>query len=169
MISGNGTNLQALIDRISEGRLPGTIVRVISNRKDAFGLERARRAEIPTAYHNLMTYKKKYPPSDEGIKAAREMYDADLADLVLKDSPKLVICLGFMHILSPAFLKPIKEAHIEVINLHPALPGAFDGTVSLLNSSSCFAQDLYGSLSVYLLGFSECDRTCTCCLERRQD
>lgn len=64
LISGNGTNLQAVIDKIDARQLPATIVRVISNRKNAYGLERAKRAGIPTLYHNLLKYKKSHPPTD---------------------------------------------------------------------------------------------------------
>ncbi|KMP04961.1 purine synthase [Coccidioides immitis RMSCC 2394] len=127
LISGNGTNLQAVIDSIQAKQLPATIVRVISNRKDAFGLERATRAGIPTLYHNLLKYKKAHPPTEEGVRAAREEYDAELARLVLADSPELVVCLGFLHILSRTFLEPLAKAGVEIINLHPALPGQFNG------------------------------------------
>ncbi|KAL1986870.1 hypothetical protein VTN96DRAFT_5523 [Rasamsonia emersonii] len=127
LISGNGTNLQAVIDKVSAGQLPVNIVRVLSNRKDAFGLERAKRAGIPTTYHNLVKYKKKHPATPEGVQAAREEYDAELARLVLQDSPDLVACLGFMHVLSMKFLQPLEDAHVKIINLHPALPGAFNG------------------------------------------
>ena len=134
LISGNGSNLQALIDKTSAGQLPIEIVRVISNRKDAFGLERARRASIPTAYHNLVKYKKQQPATPEGVQAAREEYDADLAKLVLQDSPGLVFCLGFMHVVSPRFLGPLEEVSLNIINLHPALPGAFNGVVCCIFS-----------------------------------
>ncbi|KAI9041006.1 phosphoribosylglycinamide formyltransferase [Aspergillus affinis] len=127
LISGNGSNLQAVIDKTSTGELPATIVRVISNRKDAYGLERARKANIPTEYHNLVKYKKQYPSTPEGVQRAREAYDAELARLVLTDGPELVCCLGFMHVLSPKFLVPLEEAKLRIINLHPALPGAFNG------------------------------------------
>ncbi|KAK1139262.1 Bifunctional purine biosynthetic protein ADE5,7 [Aspergillus melleus] len=127
LISGNGSNLQAVIDKASAGELPATIVRVISNRKDAYGLERARKANIPTEYHNLVKYKKQYPSTPEGVQQAREAYDAELARLVLADGPELVCCLGFMHVLSPKFLIPLEEAKLRIINLHPALPGAFNG------------------------------------------
>lgn len=130
LISGNGTNLQAVIDKISANQLSATIVRVLSNRKDAFGLERAKRANIPTTYHNLVKYKKKHPSTPEGVQSAREEYDAELARLILQDSPDLVACLGFMHVLSPRFLQPLEDAHIKIINLHPALPAAFNGVVS---------------------------------------
>jgi folate-dependent phosphoribosylglycinamide formyltransferase PurN len=130
LISGSGTNLQAVIDKIKTVHLAARIVRVISNRKDAYGLERAKAANIPTAYHNLVKYKKAHPATPEGIKAAREEYDAELARLVLADSPNLVACLGFMHVLSTGFLQPLEEKGLKIINLHPALPGAFNGVVS---------------------------------------
>lgn len=133
LISGNGTNLQAVIDKIDAGKFPGvSIVRVLSNRKDAFGLERARRVNIPTTYHNLVKYKKQHPATPEGVQAAREEYDAELARLILEDKPDLVYCLGFMHVLSPRFLEPLEEKKIKIINLHPALPGQFNGAVSVV-------------------------------------
>ncbi|KAJ5172668.1 hypothetical protein N7492_005261 [Penicillium capsulatum] len=127
LISGNGSNLQAVIDQVAAGTLDTTLVRVLSNRKDAFGLERARKADIPTQYHNLVKYKKQHPATPEGVQAAREEYDAELARLILADQPDLVVCLGFMHILSPQFLSPLEGANVRIINLHPALPGAFNG------------------------------------------
>ena len=131
LISGNGSNLQAVIDKIQSGELANAkIVRVLSNRKDAFRLERAKRANIPTTYHNLVKYKKRHAPTPEGVQAAREEYDAELARLVLEDAPELVVCLGFMHVLSTKFLQPLEDAKVKIINLHPALPGAFNGTVS---------------------------------------
>lgn len=131
LISGNGTNLQAVIDKIEARQLPAIIVRVISNRKDAYGLERAKRAGIPTLYHNLLKYKKARPSTDQGMQAAREEYDAELANLVLQDSPELVVCLGFLHVLSRSFLDPLEKTQVKIINLHPALPKAFAGSVSI--------------------------------------
>ena len=58
LISGNGTNLQAVIDKVNG---------VISNRKNGYGLERAKRAGIPNLYHNLLQYKKTHPPTDQGM------------------------------------------------------------------------------------------------------
>ncbi|KAJ5501173.1 Formyl transferase N-terminal [Penicillium expansum] len=108
LISGNGSNLQAVIDKVAAGQINATIVRVISNRKTAFGLERASKANIPTEYHNLVKYKKQHPATPEGVQLAREEYDAELARLILADAPELVVCLGFMHILSPQFLEPLE-------------------------------------------------------------
>lgn len=97
LISGNGSNLQALIDACNTPKLPSTsIVRVISNRKNVYGLERANKAGIPTEYHNLVKYKSKYPDTSAKAKftQAREVYDKDLAALVLKDRPDVVVCAG---------------------------------------------------------------------------
>lgn len=104
-------------------------MRVISNKKNAYGLQRAEKAGIPTAYHNLVAgrYHKAGEKDKEVIAKAREQYDADLAELVLKDTPDLVVCAGFMHILAPTFLDPLEKARTPVINLHPAKPGCYDG------------------------------------------
>ncbi|KAJ5633738.1 hypothetical protein N7528_001580 [Penicillium herquei] len=140
LISGNGSNLQAVIDQIAAGNLNANIIRVLSNRKDAFGLERARKANIPTQYHNLVKYKKQHPATPEGVQAAREEYDAELARLILADKPELVVCLGFMHILSPQFLEPLELAKVRIINLHPALPGAFNGVNAIERAHAAWVE-----------------------------
>jgi phosphoribosylglycinamide formyltransferase len=127
LISGSGTNLQALIDDKDSKLQNSTIIRVISNRKAAYGLTRAQKAGIPTTYHNLVAYKKKFGSSQDsssaakGDEKAREEYDKDLAKLVLADGPDLVVCAGFMHILSPGFLEPLEESGVRIINLHPGM------------------------------------------------
>ena len=143
LISGTGTNLQALIDKASTPDLPSTqIIRVISNRKNAYGLERAKQANIPTAYHNLLEYKKRHPDANEDAKflQARGEYDKDLAALVLNDKPDLVVCAGWMHILAPTFLDPLQKAGVPVINLHPALPGQFNGSKAIERAYEAFQQ-----------------------------
>jgi phosphoribosylglycinamide formyltransferase len=119
LISGTGTNLQALIDAQSTSTFQ--IVRVISNKKLAKGLQRAERANIPTSYHNIVSYKAKHPELNEKgeFQEAREQYDADLAALIQKDKPSLVVCAGFMHILSSKAITPLEQAGIRIINLHP--------------------------------------------------
>ncbi|KAI9731047.1 MAG: hypothetical protein M1834_005510 [Cirrosporium novae-zelandiae] len=137
LISGNGSNLQALIDKAGTPDLPSiTIVKVISNRVKAYGRERARNAGISEEYHNLVKYKKDLYPGDE--KAAREHYDADLAQMVIRDKPDLVVCAGWMHILAPTFLLPLEQAQIPVINLHPALPGKFNGSHAIHRAYEAF-------------------------------
>ncbi|KAB8337210.1 hypothetical protein FH972_021512 [Carpinus fangiana] len=96
---------QALIDSIGP-QLPLSqcqIIRVLSNKKGVLGLERAEKAGIPTAYHNLFKYGKEFPPTAEEAKTtkygaeARRKYDEDLAATILKDEPQLVVCAGWMH------------------------------------------------------------------------
>lgn len=110
MVSGSGTNLQALID--ARAALDVEIALVVSNRKAAYALERAAAAGIPTLYFPLKGY------------AERERYDADLAERVAAVVPDLIVLAGWMHVLSSAFLDHFPR---RVINLHPALPGAFPG------------------------------------------
>ena len=137
LISGNGTNLQALIDACQSGAIPNaTINHVISNRKDAFGLQRAKNAGISTTYHNLLKYKKDHP--DEDSAKAREGYDAALANILLAKKPDLVVCAGWMHILAPTFLDPLASAGIFIINLHPALPGQFNGANAINRAFEAF-------------------------------
>lgn len=116
ILMNEGTNLQAIIDACQNKYIPAEVMRVISNRKDAYGLARAQKASppIPTLVHSLYGYKKRYP---DNFPLARELYDDKLASLVLKDKPDLVVCAGFMHVLTPKFLNPIAEADIPVINL----------------------------------------------------
>lgn len=125
LISGSGTNLQALIDACANGKLPNAeIVRVISDRAKAFGLERAARVQIPTTYHGILPYRRQ---NSDNIEAERRAYDADLAKLVLQDNPQLVVCAGFMRILTTAFLDPLSAKNVPIINLHPSLHGDLVG------------------------------------------
>ncbi|MCJ1418060.1 hypothetical protein MMC32_004405 [Xylographa parallela] len=137
LISGNGSNLQALIDATASHRIPNAkIIHVISNRKDAYGLHRAEKAGISTSYHNLLKYKKQY--GDQSVDNIRAIYDRDLAEMVLKNTPDLVVCAGFMHILTDTFLEPLQEAGIPIINLHPALPGQFSGVDAISRAYQAF-------------------------------
>ena len=127
MISGSGTNLQALIDAVNVGTLPAEIVAVVSNRKAAYGLERAQTAKIETRYFPLKPY--------NDAEKSRAEYDADLATLVAEFSPDLIVLAGWMLVLSPAFLDHFPN---KVINLHPALPGAFAGTHAIERAYEAF-------------------------------
>lgn len=129
MISGSGTNLQALLDAVENGRLPAQIVGVVSNRKAAYGLVRAEKVGIPTRYLPFKPYKE----AGKG----REAYDADLAAEVATFQPDLIVLAGWMHVLSPAFLNRFAG---RVINLHPALPGQFAGTHAIQRAFAAFQQ-----------------------------
>lgn len=120
LISGGGTNLQALIDAINAGVLEAEICLVVSNRKDAYGLERAKNAKLETLYAPLKPYR------DAG--RSREEYDSDLASSIAKFKPDLIVCAGWMHIDSGALIEKFQG---QIINLHPALPGEFDGLNSI--------------------------------------
>jgi phosphoribosylglycinamide formyltransferase-1 len=111
LISGSGSNLQALVDKAANGRT-FEIVAVISNRADAFGLERARRAGIPAEVLDHRDY------------AWREPYEAQLRTLIDRYAPGLVILAGFMRILTPAFVEHYAG---RMLNIHPSLLPKFRG------------------------------------------
>lgn len=113
LISGNGSNLQAILHACAENRLPASVAAVLSNKPEAYGLERARRAGVPAIA---------FPPL-EG--ESRRAYDTRLAALVSSFDPDYIILAGWMRLLSSNFLSVFPN---RVINLHPALPGTFPGT-----------------------------------------
>ncbi|KAK2598179.1 Bifunctional purine biosynthetic protein ADE5,7 [Conoideocrella luteorostrata] len=133
MASGYGSNFQKLIDAVASGRIPNShIIRLIVNRKNAYATTRADEAGIPWDYFNLIGhgFMPKGEKDEEKVADARQKYDAALADKVLSEKtekPQLVVLAGWMHVFSNAFLEPLEKAGIKVINLHPALPGEFDG------------------------------------------
>lgn len=123
LISGNGSNLQALLDASAAGDLPADIAGVISNRPEAFGLERARRAGVPAAAL----------PAVKG--QARRDYDTLLAERVAAWRPDWVVLAGWMRVLTTAFLDRFPN---RVVNLHPALPGAFPGVGAIERAHEAF-------------------------------
>lgn len=139
LISGSGTNLQAIIDACASQRINGYISRVISNVRSAYGIIRAEKAGIPITIHTLFPYKKK-ESSPTRIQMARYNYDKDLSDIIIKENPALVVCAGWMHILSFACLNPLQKFGINIINLHPALPATFDGMHAIKNAYEAFHQ-----------------------------
>lgn len=125
LISGSGTNLQAIIDAIDAKTLDAEVVLVVSNRKAAYGLVRAEEADVPTLYFPLKAY----------AEAGREAYDRDLAERIQAYTPDLIVLAGWMHVLSPAFLNTFPQ---QVINLHPALPGQFAGVNAIARSFEAY-------------------------------
>jgi phosphoribosylglycinamide formyltransferase-1 len=112
LISGSGSNLQALIDSIAKGDSPARIRAVISNRADAYGLERAKQAGIDT----LVLDHKQFD--------GREAFDAALVEAIDGFDPQLVVLAGFMRILSGGFVR-----HYEgrLLNIHPSLLPKYKG------------------------------------------
>ncbi|KAI2635362.1 formyl transferase [Xylaria nigripes] len=131
LASGSGSNLQALIDACASGTIPGTIVKVTVNKKDAYAVKRAESARppIPADYFNLVKhgFLAAGEKDSQKVKDARFSYDTALAQRILADKPDLIVLAGWMHVMSPGFLNPVTTAGVPVINLHPALPGMYDG------------------------------------------
>ncbi len=129
LISGSGTNLQALMDAVQDGRLNARIALVVSNRKDAYGLERAREAGLERLYFPLKPYRDAGKP--------REAYDADLASRIAAFAPDLIVLAGWMHIDSGAMIERFPQ---KIINLHPALPGEFPGAHGLQDAFAAWQE-----------------------------
>jgi formyltetrahydrofolate-dependent phosphoribosylglycinamide formyltransferase len=127
LVSGFGSNLQAIMDGCSRGDIGAEVAAVVANRQAAFGLERAREAGIPSEHLGFKSYR------DAGH--SREDYDADLAALVSSYAPDFVILAGWMRVLTPAFLNHFGD---RVINLHPALPGHFPGIRAIERALAAF-------------------------------
>jgi formyltetrahydrofolate-dependent phosphoribosylglycinamide formyltransferase len=129
LASGDGSNLQAILDACASGYLAAQVVFVICNRRNARAIDRAERMGVPVLYHPLKWH------LDTG--RTRAEYDADLAEQVAKYSPDLIVLAGWMHILSMAFLGKFPN---KVINLHPALPGQFPGTHAIERAYEAFGR-----------------------------
>lgn len=112
LISGTGTNLQAFIDQVQKGSLSLRLSVVISNRKEAFGLQRAERAGIPTRYIDHTDY------------ASREKFDDAVHTALQEFDPRIIILAGFMRILSARFVDRYPG---RILNIHPALLPAYPG------------------------------------------
>lgn len=112
LVSGSGTNLQAIIDRIEAGELNAVIVCVISNKADAYALERAARHGIPTVIHENAAF------------ADRRNYDAATVEILRSHKVELVILAGFMRILTDVMVNAFPNA---IMNIHPALLPSFQG------------------------------------------
>lgn len=112
LISGGGTNLQAIIDATARGGIAGYVAAVISNRPGAYGLERARAAGIPAEALDHREY------------ADRESFDRALAQRIDAYRPGVVVLAGFMRILSEDFVRRYQG---RMLNIHPSLLPAYRG------------------------------------------
>ncbi|MDU1142485.1 phosphoribosylglycinamide formyltransferase [Aeromonas rivipollensis] len=112
LISGNGSNLQTILDHCASGKIAGDVVGVISNRADAYGLVRAREAGVATAILAQQQF------------ASRAEYDAALLALMADYQPDLVVLAGFMRILSADLVRHFAG---RMINIHPSLLPKYQG------------------------------------------
>lgn len=113
LVSGRGSNLQAIIDNIENGSLAAEIAVVISDQPEAYALERARKHGIPAVH-----------VSAKGYRGRRDAYDALLVHELRKHAAGLVILAGFMRIITPTLLQAFPQ---QVLNIHPALLPSFPG------------------------------------------
>lgn len=112
LLSGSGTNLQAIIDAVDEDGLPVDIVKVVSSRPDAYGIERAQRAGIPVLVMNRQKY------------ADVEAADAQIVEALREAGAEYVVMAGYMRKVTPVMLDAFPD---RVLNLHPALLPSFKG------------------------------------------
>jgi len=113
LVSGSGSNLQAIIDASERGEIPCRVGIVISNKADAYGLVRAEKHGIPTAVVSHRDF------------ATREEFDARLVELIRRSGAELVCLAGFMRVLTPVFVRAFPH---RILNIHPALLPSFPGT-----------------------------------------
>ena len=112
LLSGSGTNLQAIIDAVADGSLNAEIVHVVSSRPDAYGIERAQAAGIPTTVLNRDVY------------ADREAADRRIVDATRAAGAEYLVMAGYMRMVTPVILQAFPD---RVLNLHPALLPSFKG------------------------------------------
>jgi phosphoribosylglycinamide formyltransferase-1 len=113
LVSGSGSNLQAILDAVAAGTLHATVGVVISNLASAGGLERARKAGVPAVVVDHKAY------------ASRELFDAAVVEVLRAHGASCVVLAGFMRLVTPVLLDAFPA---RVVNIHPALLPAFPGT-----------------------------------------
>jgi phosphoribosylglycinamide formyltransferase-1 len=113
LVSGSGSNLQAIIDASEKGEIPCKVGIVISNKADAYGLVRAKRHGIPTEVVDHRAF------------PGREEFDAKLVEILRGSGAELVCLAGFMRVLTPLFVRAFPN---RILNIHPALLPSFPGT-----------------------------------------
>ena len=112
LISGSGSNLQAIIDACQSGYIAGQVVGVLSNKADAYGLVRAQQAGINTAIINHKEF------------ATRQDFDVAMQQIIDAWQPDVVVLAGFMRILTPNFVQHFEG---KLINIHPSLLPLYKG------------------------------------------
>jgi len=113
LVSGSGSNLQAIIDASEKGEIPCRVGIVLSNKPDAYGLVRAKKHGIPTEVISHRDFPR------------REEFDQRLVEVLRKSGAELVCLAGFMRVLTPVFVRAFPN---RILNIHPALLPSFPGT-----------------------------------------
>lgn len=113
LVSGSGSNLQAIIDASERGEIPCRVGLVVSNKPEAYGLARAKKHGIPTEVVSHKDF------------ATREEFDARLVEILRKSGAELICLAGFMRVLTPVFVRAFPN---RILNIHPALLPSFPGT-----------------------------------------
>lgn len=119
LVSGSGTNLQALIDEAAAGRLDAEIVKVVSSRPDAYGIQRAEAAGISTLVMNKTLY------------ADPQAADAMIVEAVQQAGAEYIVMAGYMRMVTPVMLDAFPN---RVVNLHPALLPSFKGAHAIADA-----------------------------------
>ena len=112
LVSGNGSNLQAILDACQQGRINGSVAAVFSNKAESFGLERARNAGLPAVSLSVAQF------------ADREAFDRQLIQEIDAYAPDLIVLAGYMRILSPLFVRHYAG---RLLNIHPSLLPKYPG------------------------------------------
>jgi phosphoribosylglycinamide formyltransferase-1 len=111
-VSGSGTNLQAIIDAVKSGRVKAVIALIVSDKKEAYALERAKKAGIETLFLDPKSFK------------AKEGFEKEIIKNLKERKVELICLAGFMRVLSPYFIREYKD---KIMNIHPALLPSFKG------------------------------------------
>lgn len=112
LVSGRGSNLQSILDAQKDGRIDASVVVVLSNKKDAYALERAKAHDVPVFGFDPQEFDSK------------EQYEGKLLEIIHEYQVDVILLAGYMRVLSPYF---IREARLPIINIHPSLLPAFPG------------------------------------------
>ena len=134
LVSGNGSNLQSIIDSINIGEINANISLVISNIETAFALTRAKQENLNSAFLNHKNF------------SSRESFDQALSELLIKHEVDLIVLAGFMRILSNSFIEKFNR---KIINIHPSLLPKYKGLNT--HARAIAAKDKFSGCSVHLV------------------
>ena len=129
LASTNGTDLQAIIDEMKAGAMPGIeLTAVVSNKKNCYALERAKTQNYKTIHvSEFQPDAQRNPETGKRLRRTREQFDAQLITSIDPLDPHLIVLVGYMRILTPAFIEHFTQRNTPIINVHPSLIPKFSG------------------------------------------